>query len=120
MKAEIIAKNAQLELIQRYIDGTRFYQVRPETMKEMIFSSIRKQFKDKPVEIKESDNWIMIKKTDESLKLEKELREKSSESLTEKEMLEKEIEVLKKSGFYVQFKIIDDDNDDLGETQYVQ
>ncbi len=115
MKAEIIAKNNQMELIQRYIDGTRFYQVRPEAVKVVIFSKIKQQFKEKPVEIKESKNWLMIKKKD-SKELEKELKDKVSEELTEKEMLEKEIEVLKKSGFYVQFKIIEDE----GETQYVQ
>lgn len=108
MKFEIIARNSQMCMIQRYINGTRFYSVTPEQYRTMIFANIKKAFKNKPVKIDISKNWLRIEKT-KSEELEKELREKTDvEALSEEEMLQKEVEILRKSGFFVTYKIIEE------------
>lgn len=105
MIKQLTAKNPLngMQIIERYIDGIRFYKVTPNNLRAMVFEKIKQQFADQPVNIEISeDGWLKIEKTGRIETIEEEAKKKGvTMEMTAEEMLRKEAEMLKKQGFIV-------------------
>ncbi len=100
---QLVAVNNQMRITQRYIDGTKFLKVTPENFHHLILDGLKKQFKDKPVEIEVSESrWIRIKKTAQMEEFEEVGRKLVGDEITSEDyILNKEAEILKSQGFKV-------------------
>lgn len=106
---ELRAKHplSNIQIIERFVDGVKFMKVTPKSMSPMVMERTKQMFKDKPVEIEESENgWIKIKKLKRDEELEKAVEKLDDENINEKYVLTQEAEMLKKQGFDVRIKEI--------------
>ena len=112
MGKELRAKHpmSNMQIVERFIDGTRYMKITPKSMLPLILENLKKMFADKPVEFEVSDSgWIKIEKTGRDTKMEEALGKRMSseekENVDEDYILNKEAEMLKGQGFEV--KIIE-------------
>lgn len=109
MNKQLIAKHplSGMTIIQRLINGVRYYKVTPKNLSVLIFNQIKSQFINQEVNVQESNGWLRVEKLKKIKKfeqvsakaLEKEGVER--EDLNEDYILNKEAEILKKQGFNV-------------------
>ncbi len=93
------------KIIERYFeDGTRFIKHIPFSPQLLI--KIKEAFQNKNVSVELGDNqWIRIQKTGENPDLEAAVREATGKvSMTQKEIVNAEVDLLKKAGFVVEVK----------------
>jgi hypothetical protein len=98
-------KGTGQKIIERYFeDGTRFIKHIP--FSPQILVALKDAFKNKNVSIELGSNqWIRIKKTGENPELEEAVKQATGKSIiTEKDRVNAESELLKKSGFVVEVK----------------
>lgn len=110
MKKQLTAKNplVGMTIIQRFIDGDRFYKITPSNIAALAIPKLKEQFKDKPIELVEGKNgWLKISRVGECEELNeqaKKVMEKKGEptEVDENYILNKEAEMLKSQGFQVE------------------
>jgi len=112
MTFELDAQNTQTgqRIIERFLDdGTRFFKHIP--FHPLIFVKLKEQFKDKNVIVEMGSNkWIRISKTGENPELKDAARQSiGKEDITQKDIMNMEVEMLKKSGFMVQTREMQDE-----------
>ena len=108
---ELVAKNnaSGMVICQRFIEetGERFYKVEPVAVSKMVLPNLLKAFKNMPVDVKQTESgWIRLKKKEGVEDNEKLLKagEQAEKSLVGEDVFEKEVNLLKSSGFLVKTK----------------
>lgn len=109
MNKELVAQHplSGMKIIQRLVNGVRYYKVTPIHLSKLIFNQIKAQFINQEVDVKESGGWLRVEKLKKIDKLEeasaKALKSEGveREDLNEEYILNKEAEILKKQGFNV-------------------
>jgi len=108
---QITATNSQTgqTIVERYMqDGTRFIKNTP--FNPVIFVKLKEQFANKNVSVDISANkWIRIAKTGENPELKAAAEQAIGKSeVTREEIVNMEADMLKKAGFFVQVKEVEE------------
>ena len=105
MGKQLIAKHpiSNVQIIERFIEGTRFIKVTPTQMLPMIKEKLLQQFKGKPINLEVSKTgWIRVEKLERDEEMEKAVSNVAeAKEIDETMVIQKEAQLLEKAGFHV-------------------